>query len=38
MVDQIDFINGIRPIYSLSAGLKSSDETLNKEEIKVYEA
>jgi hypothetical protein len=36
MVDQIDFINGIRPISSLRAGLKRSDEKLNKEEMKAY--
>ena len=33
-MDQFDFINGIRPISSLRAGLKKSVEKLNKEEMK----
>ena len=36
LVDQIDFINGIKPIISLRAGKKNSDEKLNKEEMKLY--
>ena len=36
LVDQIDFINGIKPIISLRAGKKSSEEKVNKEEMKQY--
>ena len=36
LVDQIDFINGIRPISSLRDGKKSAAEKLNKEEMKLY--
>ena len=35
-MDQIDFINGIRPISSLRDGKKSAAEKLNKEEMKLY--
>ena len=36
LVDQIDFINGIKPIFSPRAGKKDSCEKLNKQEIKLY--
>ena len=36
LVDQIEFINGIKPISSLRAGKMNSWEKLNKEEMKVY--
>ena len=36
LVDQIEFINGIKPIFSPRTGKKSSDEKLNKEEMKLY--
>ena len=36
LVDQIDFINGIKPIFSPRAGKKNSGEKLNKQETKLY--
>ena len=35
-MDQIDFINGIKPISSLRAGKKNSGEKLSKVEMKLY--
>ena len=35
-VDQIDFINGIKPIFSPRAGKKNNNEKLNKMEMKMY--
>ena len=36
LVDQIDFINGIKPIFSPRTGKKNSGEKLNRQEMKRY--